>query len=73
MENFDLNSSRKTYEIDWDKVSSLEDVISILKPMNMKIYRNNNQELPDIVEALFDKGLLKEVAEENIFSRKKEL
>jgi len=57
--------SNKQFTLDTDKIESLEDVKLILKSMDMQIYWYS-EECPEKFKTLYDKGLLKEVKDENI-------
>jgi len=50
----------KRYEIDFDKVKSLKDVIDILKDLNIQM-EWDKKEQPDKFKLLNAKGMLKEI------------
>tara|TARA_R110000796_G_scaffold135146_1_gene251266 strand:+ start:339 stop:497 length:159 start_codon:yes stop_codon:yes gene_type:complete len=50
----------KRYEIDFDKVKSLKDVIDILKDLNIQMELDEKEE-PNKFKLLRKKGMLKEI------------
>ena len=57
---FDPNDGNKTFVVDFEKVTTLEDVIIILKSMGLAVAFNPEQCPPQFVE-LLDKGYLVQV------------
>ena len=55
-----LSIIQKKFKIDYSKVESLEQVLEILKAMDLSIYWYNNN-CPEQFKELYEKGLLVEV------------
>jgi hypothetical protein len=71
MENFKLNSSMKFYDVDFDKVKSLEDIVAILKCLQVVVTINHGV-IPDNLKELFEKGFLKERGEQKEYIKDKD-
>ena len=55
----------KEFEIDTDKIETLEDVKDVIKELQVTIYWYS-EECPEKFEKIYSKGLLKEIKNENI-------
>jgi hypothetical protein len=58
-------TSDNRFEIDTDKIETLDDVKEVIKAMQMTIYWYS-EECPDKFKKLLERNLLKEIKDENI-------
>lgn len=56
---FIFKSSMKTFNINWDKVNTIEDIKVVLKGLNFIVNLDSNK-IPENLKDLYDKGYLKE-------------
>jgi hypothetical protein len=59
MENQETSTIKlgRSFKIDFTKVTSLDDVVDILKAMNLTVFQYD-ETIPEKFKTLFDKGLL---------------
>lgn len=60
MANTGFNFIQKEFEVDFDKVKTLEDLIIVVKGLNLKIFWNQ-EDCPDKFKEICEAGLLKEI------------
>lgn len=69
MENFNIVSGLKRYKIAYEKITSMEDFVSLLKGLDIR-FTHLEGNIPEDFKEIIKKGLVVEIGEETTYERK---
>lgn len=55
----EFKSTLKTFDVDWEKITTLDDVKSLLKGFQFTVFLQSD-EIPEHLKEIFEKGFIKE-------------